>query len=88
MTEILKDLKNKIDLLEEMEKKEVFSLINKHNMKYTTNKNGVFVNMNLFTKEVIKDIINFLDFSKNNKKILEEREKLQNNIQNQHEETI
>jgi len=88
MTEILKDLKIKIDLLEEIEKKEIFNLINKNNMKYSTNKNGVFVNMNLFTKDVIKDIMNFLDFSENNKKLLREREQLQNSIHNQQEETI
>ena len=88
MTDILKEIKLKIDSLEEIEKKEIFTLLTRHNMKYTTNKNGIFVNMNLFTKSLINEILNFFEFSENNKKLLIEREDLQNNITNQQEETI
>lgn len=88
MTDILKEIKQKIDNLEEIEQREIFKLIRDSDTKYTTNSNGVFINMNLFNRKLITDILNFLEFSEKNKVLLEERDTLQNYQLNQIEESI
>ena len=71
------EIKNKIINLSEHELKEVFKIIKNNNEKYSTNTNGIFINLNILKKITIQDISNFLYFSDNNKILdeLDERER-------------
>ena len=49
-----------------------------NNEKYSTNKNGIFVNLSNLKKCSIIEICNFILFCDNNNKILEEEEQSRN----------
>ena len=58
----LKDLKDIIGQLEEFQKVEIYKIIKNNEIKYTNNKNGVFINMKLITPTCIEEINNYLKF--------------------------
>lgn len=70
----LYEIKNKIDLLTENELAEIYKIIKKNNEKYTTNKNGIFINLTTIKKPTIIELSNFLYFCENNDKIFDKEE--------------
>ena len=66
-------LKNEINNLNNYEVEEIKNIINRHSLPYTKNNNGIFINMNDFTHEIISDLKNFINFSKKSRKILENK---------------
>lgn len=58
----LKELKDVIGQLEEFQKVEIYKIIKNNEIKYTSNKNGVFINMKLITPRCIEEINNYLKF--------------------------
>ena len=62
----LKELKDIIGQLEEFQKVEIYKIIKNNEIKYTSNKNGVFINMKLITPRCIEEINNYLKFIKIN----------------------
>ena len=72
----LKSLKEKIELLEKTEHQEILKIIKRYECKYTENNNGVFINMNKLTDNVIEEIESFLVFSDENNKMLVRRENI------------
>ena len=48
--------------LEEFQQIEIFKIIDKHNIKYTRNNNGIFLNMKLINSDSIKEIKDYLKF--------------------------
>ena len=72
------EIKSKIDKFSENELSEVFKILRNNNEKYSTNKNGIFVNLSNLKKCSIIEICNFILFCHNNNKILEEEEQTRN----------
>lgn len=70
----LSDIKAKIELLTENELAEVFKIIKKNNEKYSTNKNGIFINLTTLKKVTVIELSNFLYFCENNDKIFDKEE--------------
>lgn len=68
------ELKKKIELLSEHEVCEIFRIIKNNKEKYSTNNNGIFINLSALKKISIQEISNFLLFCENNNKILEQEE--------------
>lgn len=68
------EIKKKIDELSEHELTEIFRIIKKNNEKYSTNKNGIFVNLSSLRKNTIQEINNFILFCDNNNRIFDEEE--------------
>ena len=58
----LKELKEVIAQLEDFQKIEIYKIIKNNDIKYTSNKNGVFINMKLITPSCIEEINNYLKF--------------------------
>lgn len=58
----LKELKNKILNLEEFQQIEIIKIIKENNIKYSSNKNGIFLNMKLLSDKTIKEINNYFTF--------------------------
>lgn len=77
-----KKLIDNINKLSKLEKNEVFNIIKKYNITYTSNSNGIFVNLQYFTEDIVKDLNNYMLFCKNNKKILEYNETKNNDMIN------
>ena len=61
----LKELKNKIDTLELFQKNEIFKIIKKNDTKYSSNKNGIFLNMKMLCDTTLNEIETYLVFIKN-----------------------
>ena len=64
----LKELRDVITELEICEQAEILKIIERNKIKYTENKNGVFINMNKLTDNAISDIESFIEFVNNNYK--------------------
>lgn len=62
----LKILRDRICELGLVENIEIFKILQKNNVKYTENNNGIFVNMAKLSQKTIDDIEAFLTFIKNN----------------------
>lgn len=60
------NLKNQISNLEEFQQIEILKIIDKNNIKYSQNNNGIFLNMKLLCDKSLKQINNYLDFIKIN----------------------
>lgn len=75
-------IKSKIEKLDKNEIIEVFKIIHQNENKYTTNKNGVFVNLNICSDKTLEEISNFIDFIEENKKHLNDVEDKMNEKKN------
>ena len=60
----LKNLRDDISLLEDFQQLEILKIFDKNNIKYTTNNNGIFINMKILDKSCLNDIYNYLNFIK------------------------
>ena len=78
--EQLKEIRNKIDLLTIVEKEEIFKILKSNECMFTKNNNGIFVNMNLLDKNVLKKICEIIDYSFINKQIDNQRLNEVNNL--------
>lgn len=65
-TSKLKILRDNISELGLVENIEIFKILQKNNVKYTENNNGIFVNMAKLSQKTIDDLEAFLTFIKNN----------------------
>ena len=75
-----KNLIKNIETLSKLELKEVFNLLKNKNIEYTSNKNGIFINLKNFDKNLINELQEYVTFCKNNKTFLENDIKMNNEI--------
>ena len=68
------EIKDKIDKLSENEMHEIFKIVKNNNEKYSTNQNGIFINISTLKKITINEICNFIIFCENNNKIFDQEE--------------
>lgn len=77
---VLSRLKTRIERIDKTEAKELFKIIFKNKIKYTRNKNGIFLNLLACDEQCINEIRCFLDFIDANKKhIIQIENKIQEN---------
>jgi len=62
----LKKLRYEISTLEEFQQIEILKILEKNNVKYTTNKNGIFLNMKLLPDVCVTQFNEYLLFINNN----------------------
>lgn len=62
----LRELRDTISELDVCEQVEVLKIIEKNKIKYTENKNGVFINMNKLNNKTIEDLELFIEYIRNN----------------------
>ena len=74
----LSEIKNRIDNLYENELIEIFKIIKDNKEKYTTNNNGIFINICNIKPITISEITNFLIFSEKNNKLIDKEEEERN----------
>ena len=67
----LKNIINQITDLSDNEKKEVFKILNKHNVKYTENSNGIYIIISQVPSSILKEVEVFLDFCQKNREQLD-----------------
>ena len=66
----LKELREIITELDVCEQVEILKIMEKNKVKYTSNNNGIFINMNKLSTEVLDELDSFIKFVKNNYKKL------------------
>ena len=62
----LKELRDTISELDVCEQVEVLKIIEKNKIKYTENKNGIFINMNKLNNKTIEDLELFIVYIRKN----------------------
>lgn len=77
-----KDLIKKIKNLSDLEIKEVFNLIKNKNIDYTSNSNGIFINLKNFDRGFIDEINNYINYCSDNKEVLDNKILYENNLIN------
>lgn len=70
----LTEIKHRIENLYETELFEIFKIISDNNEKYTTNNNGIFINISNLKPITINEITHFLIFSEKNNKLIDKEE--------------
>jgi len=73
-----KRLIKNVENLTEIELEEIFLLLKNKNIEYTSNKNGIFINLKNFNETLINELEEYIIFSKNNNKFLENKIKINN----------
>jgi hypothetical protein len=77
---VLSRLKTRIERIDKTEAKELFKIVFKNKIKYTRNKNGIFLNLLACDDQCINEFRCFLDFIDANKKhIIQIENKIQEN---------
>jgi hypothetical protein len=74
----LKNLQKQIGELTDHEQTEIYRLFVKYDCKYTKNNNGIFINMNTLSSEVIDEIKKLIEYSNNNIQLEIERTNIVN----------
>ena len=74
----LKKIINDISNLSDDEKKEVFKILDNHNIKYTENSNGIYFLFSQVPDQIVDEIEKFLNFCAKNKVALSQVEDKQN----------
>ena len=63
---VLKNLRDEISELEDFQQLEILKIVDKNDIKYSQNNNGIFLNMKILDKKCLKEIYGFLEFIKKN----------------------
>lgn len=73
-------LKELIENLDVFHHNKILKILVQNNIKYSENRNGIFVNMNSFDEKTIKDIEKTLKYIKNQEKNLQDIENIKDEI--------
>jgi len=60
----LKKLNNIVNKLNEIHHRKIFDIINENNIKYSENRNGVFVNLNNLSSNILDKIKQYIEYVK------------------------
>ena len=78
----LKNLKNQIDNLDKIHHLKILKILKDNDVKYSENRNGIFINMNSFNEETIISIQNTLNYINEQEKQLKDIETIKTDLQN------
>ena len=73
-------LKNKIESLEKTHHAKILQVLLKNKVKFSENRNGVFINMNALNKKTLDEIKTTLSYIAEQEKTINDIEKLKNNL--------
>lgn len=70
---------DKVKLLEETLREEIYKLVIEDTMKYTEKSDGIIVNLNNLSEKCIVNIYNYIKYNEDNKILLEKNKNEENN---------
>ena len=79
-TNRLIDLKTEIESLEKIHHVKIFKILKDNKIKYSENRNGIFINMTSFNENTIKEIEKTLIYIKEQEKNLKDIEAYKNEL--------
>lgn len=74
----LNDIKNKIEHMDKIRHIDILKIFIKHNVSYTENKNGIFINLSELDQSIIHKIQNYIQYLEIQDQVIEEFEKEKN----------
>ena len=81
-TKNLVDLKNQIEELDKIHHVKILKILKDNQIKFSENRNGIFINMNSFNEETIISIQNTLNYINEQEKQLKDIETIKTDLQN------
>lgn len=75
----LNELRKVVEALHSTNHNEIFKIINKHNISFTENSNGIFINMKKLTNECLYDLNNHIKWLNEQKEYLQKDELVKQN---------
>ena len=79
-TQDILNIKNKIITMSKNDHIEIFKLLKKNKIKYTENKNGIFINLTKIDNRILLNLKNFIEFSIYNNSNLDKENLLRKNL--------
>ena len=76
------DIKNKIESLNKIHHIKIFQVLIENNIPYTENRNGVFINMNSFNKNIIEVLRKTILYITTQEQTLNDIESIKNKLSN------
>lgn len=76
------DIKNKIESLNKIHHIKIFQVLIENNIPYTENRNGVFINMNSFNKNIIEILRKTILYITTQEQTLNDIESIKNKLSN------
>ena len=58
----LKQLKNTIESMDAVHHPKILDILKSNNIHISSNRNGCFINMNLFTEQILKELQDFIKY--------------------------
>ena len=81
-TQDILNLRNKITNMNRNDQIEILRLLRKNKIKYTENKNGIFINLTKLPNKMLLELQNFVDFSIQNKDTIEKENIIRDSYRN------
>lgn len=81
-TQDILNLRNKITKMNRHDQIEILKLLRKKKIKYTENKNGIFINLTKLNNKMLLELQNFVDFSIQNKDTIEKEDIIRDSYRN------
>jgi len=77
----IENIKNRIEKMDKIHHIEILKILKKYNkVRLNENKSGVFVNMTFLNKEIIDEIVRYLDYVNEQEQYINVVENLQENL--------
>tara|TARA_X000000950_G_C13519737_1_gene499106 strand:+ start:251 stop:568 length:318 start_codon:yes stop_codon:yes gene_type:complete len=78
----LDKIKNSIEKLDKSHHIEIGIILKKNNIALNENNNGIFINLTSIPKNIIDQIVQYIDFVKQQEILVDDDEKLKQNLEN------
>lgn len=81
--EILISLRDKMEKMNNIHHLKFFEIIKNHNIQFSENRNGIFINMNSLNKKIVNEIYIYISYVNKQEETLDQTEKIKNDFQNE-----
>jgi len=76
----IKKIRDKIESINSIQHKSIFRIFKKHNVQYSENKNGIFINLSEVNENILKEINNYLNYLQKQEQVICKIESEKNNM--------
>ena len=79
--EILISLRDKMEKMNNIHHLKFLEIIKNHNIQFSENRNGIFINMNSLNKNIVNEIYIYISYVNKQEETLDQTEKIKNDFQ-------
>tara|TARA_Y100000816_G_C26092394_1_gene577467 strand:- start:163 stop:465 length:303 start_codon:yes stop_codon:yes gene_type:complete len=78
---LLVSLRNKMENMNNIHHLKFFEIIKNHNIQFSENRNGIFINMNSLNEKIMDEINLYISYVNKQEETLDQTEKIKNDFQ-------